>query len=293
MKDSGGLNRGRLAISIVLSIIVWWFLYGSFPFAVILVLSILIHETGHYIRMGREGIKNRDMVMVPPLGAVAIAKDFWPSYAAEARIALAGPFYGFIPGGIFIILGNITSNKMWYASAFLVGLINLFNLLPVIPLDGGRCYRAILFSIHPQLRFLPVVIFGFALVLLALNGAYIVVFVIAYFGYREEIGYWRAKRNISLVKVEKTGEHIELSIPSENLEKIREKYPDEENLEEWLKNEVLLSFELLSIRRMNWREIAISTTEYIGLILIHASLVGVAAMELSLGTSPAGLLSYF
>ena len=88
-------NRFRLAFSILLSFLIWGGLV-NWKFALVAIPAILFHEYGHYYWMGREGIKKRRMMMIPPLGAMAMAGEPWPSREAEARIALAGPTFGFI-----------------------------------------------------------------------------------------------------------------------------------------------------------------------------------------------------
>lgn len=194
-----GLNRRNLVISIFLSLVIWGFLVGV-EFACVLIFSILVHEYGHYWWMGREGIRERDMIMIPPLGALAISKERWPSYGAEARIALAGPFFGLIPAVIFAVLAIVTSNTFWFAAAGIAAVINVLNLIPAIPLDGGRSFRAVLVSIHPGLRTLSRMISITIIVLLFLNGFLIAAIFIGYMFFREESMYFHAERLMKIAK---------------------------------------------------------------------------------------------
>lgn len=144
-------ERFILIISLVFSVLYWSWVYGTYVGS-ILVLCILTHEYGHYYWMKREGILNRSMMMMPPFGAIAYAKDPWPSRGAEARIALAGPAFGLLsvlfPLAVWLIYGDYESR----ISIFLACILNLFNvLLPVAIIDGGRVIKSVLFSISRPL----------------------------------------------------------------------------------------------------------------------------------------------
>lgn len=143
----------KLIFSMVLSVIIWSLLV-SWKFGLIIVAAIFIHEYGHFYWMGREGLKNRDMIFLPPFGALARAIDMWPSRGAEARIALAGPAFGFISVLLFIFLWFASGLILFGAAALLACLINLFNLLaPVSILDGGRVIKSIGTSIYRKFEF--------------------------------------------------------------------------------------------------------------------------------------------
>jgi len=144
-------ERRWLYLSIVLSTSWWIFIYGV-VIGSIFTFSLLFHEYGHYYWMGREGIKEKKMMMVPPFGAIAIAKEPWPSLGSEARIALAGPGFGFISALTLILVWLISGSYAIRIAIFLVCLVNLFNLcLPIAVLDGGRVIKSILLSLNTKL----------------------------------------------------------------------------------------------------------------------------------------------
>lgn len=290
MYDSEGLNRKRLLLSIFISIPIWWFIFGKLTFAVILIASLLIHEFGHYFWMGREGIRKRDMMMIPPLGAVAITKEGWPSYGAEARIALAGPIVGFIPGIVFFYLGQATGNKMWFASASVVAIINLFNLLPIAPLDGGRCFRSILVSFHPSLRIVSHALVIAGCFLLFFLGSFIFPLLILTFWWLEERHYWWARRNLRMAKAEIreiNGDcHAYVSLDKLK-EKIMEKIierkliSEEEELER-VKSNLRWSFKIVSMKRMDFWYSCLMLTVYFSVILAFFYLFGYSFLKLNL-----------
>lgn len=137
--------------SLALSVGIWSMFYGL-KVGTIFTFSVLFHEYGHYYWMGREGIKDKTMIMMPPLGAFAMAREPWSSLGAETRIALAGPGFGLVSAGILFLLGIISGNYDIKIATFMVCLFNLLNLwLPIVVLDGGRVIKSLLLSINTKL----------------------------------------------------------------------------------------------------------------------------------------------
>jgi Zn-dependent protease len=128
--------------SMLVSVVAYQLIFG-WAFAVGFVLLLLLHELGHVFQLRREGIEASAPMFIPFLGAVISAKSLGNDAAAEARVGLAGPILGsiatLVPLGIWLATGE----EFWRALAYIGFLINLFNLLPVLPLDGGRAMAAI------------------------------------------------------------------------------------------------------------------------------------------------------
>jgi Zn-dependent protease len=128
--------------SMLVSIGAYALIWG-WKFAVGFVLLLLVHELGHVIQLRREGIKASAPMFIPFLGAVVAMKELPKDAAAEARVGLAGPVLGslacLVPLGIYWATGN----ELFQALAFVGFFLNLFNLLPVLPLDGGRAMAAL------------------------------------------------------------------------------------------------------------------------------------------------------
>ena len=125
----------------------------SWQFAIAIMIMLAFHEYGHVHAMRRAGLQVRGIYFIPMLGAAAVTEDSWRSRAEQARIALAGPIWGL---GLTLVAAAVDA-ATGYAYSFLGvivswwALINLFNLLPVNPLDGGRVLAAIGFSLHNSL----------------------------------------------------------------------------------------------------------------------------------------------
>jgi Zn-dependent protease len=131
-------TSATMLVSIAAYALIW-----GWSFAVGFVALLLLHEMGHVFQLRREGIKASAPMFIPFLGAVVTAKSMGDDAAAEARVGLAGPVLGtlatLVPLGIWIATGN----EFWQALAYVGFFINLFNLLPVLPLDGGRAMAAL------------------------------------------------------------------------------------------------------------------------------------------------------
>jgi Zn-dependent protease len=128
--------------SMLVSIGAYALIWG-WSFAVGFVVLLLVHELGHVIQLRREGIEASAPMFIPFLGAVIAAKSMGEDAAAEARVGLAGPIIGsiatLVPLGIWLATGE----EFWQALAYVGFFINLLNLLPVLPLDGGRAMAAL------------------------------------------------------------------------------------------------------------------------------------------------------
>lgn len=130
-------TSGSMLVSIAAYSLIW-----GWKFAVGFVVLLLVHEMGHVIQLRREGIEASAPMFIPFLGAVVAAKSLGDDAAAEARVGLAGPVLGSLGAALLIPVWLATGNELWQALAFTGFFLNLFNLLPVVPLDGGRAMAA-------------------------------------------------------------------------------------------------------------------------------------------------------
>ncbi|MDQ3669879.1 MAG: site-2 protease family protein, partial [Actinomycetota bacterium] len=130
--------------SMLVSIGAYTLLWG-WRFAVGFVLLLLVHEMGHVIELRRQGVPASAPLFIPFLGAVVgmkqMPKDAWK----EAQVALAGPILGSLGAAAVWIAGEAIDSDLLIAIAFVGFFLNLFNLLPIVPLDGGRAVAAL----HP------------------------------------------------------------------------------------------------------------------------------------------------
>ncbi len=128
--------------SMLVSIAAYSLIWG-WTFALGFVVLLLVHEMGHVVQLRREGVEASAPMFIPFMGAVVGMKSMPEDAGAEARVGLAGPVLGslatLVPLGIWLATGN----DFWRALAFVGFFLNLINLLPVLPLDGGRAMAAL------------------------------------------------------------------------------------------------------------------------------------------------------
>jgi Zn-dependent protease len=127
--------------SMLVSIGAYALIWG-WRFAVGFVLLLLVHEMGHVIQLRREGVEAGTPLFIPFLGAVVGARSLGGNALAEARVGLAGPVLGTAGTALLIPVAEATDSDLLRALAFVGFFLNLFNLLPVLPLDGGRAMAA-------------------------------------------------------------------------------------------------------------------------------------------------------
>jgi Zn-dependent protease len=174
-------TSGTMLISVAAYALIW-----GWTFAAGFVALLFIHEMGHVIQLRREGIKASAPLFIPFMGAFVGMKQLPDNAAAEARVGLAGPVLGAIGCLIPLALFEATGNDFWKALAFTGFFLNLFNLLPVLPLDGGRAMAAL----SPWMWFA-----GFGLLVAA---AFVfpspIMILILLLGGMETLRRWRARK---------------------------------------------------------------------------------------------------
>jgi Zn-dependent protease len=111
-------------------------------FAVGIVVLIWVHEMGHVLQLRREGIPASAPMFIPFLGAFVAMKQMPKDALAEARVGLAGPVLGTLGGLATLGLYAATQEPLFLGLAYFNFIINLFNLAPMLPLDGGRAVGA-------------------------------------------------------------------------------------------------------------------------------------------------------
>ena len=127
-----------MIVSVAAYALIW-----GWKFAIGFVVLLFIHEMGHVIALRREGVEASAPVFIPFMGALVWAKSLGGNALAEARVGLAGPILGTIGAAACLPIAAATGSDLWRALAFTGFFLNLFNLLPVTPLDGGRAMAAL------------------------------------------------------------------------------------------------------------------------------------------------------
>ena len=138
------LLKLKTLLSMLISIAAYAIFWG-WKFAVGFVLLMFVHELGHVVALRLQGIKASAPMFIPFLGAFVTIKANQRSVAQEAVSALAGPIAGLLGAGAVLGVAESMNSDLLRALAYTAFLLNLFNLFPVLPLDGGRVAGAL----HP------------------------------------------------------------------------------------------------------------------------------------------------
>jgi Zn-dependent protease len=162
-------------------------LIWPWQFAIGLVLLLLVHELGHVLEARRQGLPTSAPMFIPFLGALITMKQLPADAWREARVALAGPIIGSLGAAAAWGAGAALDSDLLRAVAFIGFLLNLFNLLPIVPLDGGRAVGAL----HPA--FWAVGLAGLVgLTIVAPNPIFILILVVGGF---ELWNRWRTRHD--------------------------------------------------------------------------------------------------
>jgi Zn-dependent protease len=137
-----GLTKLGTLSTMLLSLGVYWTAFG-WKLAAGLIASIYVHEMGHVAALQRFGIRASLPMFIPGLGAVVRLQQSPANVREDARVGLAGPIWGLGAAIACWLIHLATGSAIWAAIARVGAWINLFNLLPVWQLDGGRGFRAL------------------------------------------------------------------------------------------------------------------------------------------------------
>lgn len=192
VKFAKALKVGKLALAAI-SMASYAYMF-TWKFSLMIMVMLFIHESGHIWAMKHYGMKTKGIYFIPFVGGAAVAEGEFPSRRAEVVIAIMGPIWGFalalLTGGAYLY----AKNPVFAAASAWMALINLFNLLPINPLDGGRIMKSIAFSIGSTLG-LAFMIVGIAGSLLLIHRAGLgLVALITYIGIAELVFEFKASR---------------------------------------------------------------------------------------------------
>jgi Zn-dependent protease len=139
------LKLGKLlpaAGTMLLSIAVYAWMFG-WAYAVGFVALLLVHEMGHYLAARRRGLDVGLPTFIPFVGAWIQLKELPHDAETEAYVGVAGPLVGTVGALVCFYLARETHSTLLLALAYSGFFLNLFNLIPLAPFDGGRVTAAI------------------------------------------------------------------------------------------------------------------------------------------------------
>jgi len=123
----------------------------SIEFAIALILCLVFHEYGHIRAMKYFGLKTKGIYLIPFVGGLALSDSKINTRWQDVVISIMGPFFGLILSIAALIGYWITDIEILAGIAVFNAILNLFNLLPILPLDGGHILKSIAFSVNSKL----------------------------------------------------------------------------------------------------------------------------------------------
>ncbi|GAA6173256.1 site-2 protease family protein [Colwellia sp. KU-HH00111] len=122
----------------------------SIEFAIALILCLVFHEYGHIKAMKYFGLKTKGIYLIPFVGGLALSDDKINTRWQDIVISIMGPFFGLILSIACLVGYWLTDIEILAGLAVFNALLNLFNMLPVLPLDGGHVLKSIAFSFNSR-----------------------------------------------------------------------------------------------------------------------------------------------
>ncbi|HET7925347.1 MAG TPA: site-2 protease family protein [Rhodanobacteraceae bacterium] len=123
--------------TMLLSVIAYSWIFG-WRYAAGFVALILVHEMGHYLAARRRGLDVGAPTFIPFVGAWIELKERPHDAETEAYVGIAGPLAGTAGALVCYFAARETGSQLLLALAYAGFFLNLFNLIPVSPFDGGR-----------------------------------------------------------------------------------------------------------------------------------------------------------
>ncbi|MFT7155643.1 MAG: stage IV sporulation protein FB [Parvicella sp.] len=149
--DRSSIIKTVLSLALFIGLFLMLDIQKNYLFLIVLVL--FLHEIGHLIAMKKYDYKDVGMYFIPFVGAVVTGRKEEVSLKQKAIITLAGPIPGIVIGILFIIASQSNDGNLilsYYGVIFV--LINVINLLPISPLDGGRLFESLFFIFSDKLK---------------------------------------------------------------------------------------------------------------------------------------------
>ena len=161
-RGAGPANAGLIALAIklaksakfilLLASVAAYSLLMSWQAALVLVLGLCCHEYGHVWAMRRRNIPTKGFYLIPFVGGICAPSRPFQSRSEEAFIASMGPVFGLAATPLCLAVAFAITGTIPAAARIVefVVFLNLFNLLPIVPMDGGRMLRACVASFSRQ-----------------------------------------------------------------------------------------------------------------------------------------------
>jgi Zn-dependent protease len=181
----------------------WFF---SFQFAAALIISLVFHEYGHIRAMKYFGMKTKGIYLIPFVGGLAVTDDKINTRWQDVVISIMGPTFGLMMSVLCVLIFWLTGSEFFAGLATFNALLNLFNLLPILPLDGGHILKSISFSMNSKIGLIACVLGAAAGVLISYALGLALLGFLLLIGSIEIVFEWRTRFNSHLLPLDRYGQ---------------------------------------------------------------------------------------
>lgn len=193
--------------SLALFVGLFAFLGIKLNYIFLIVLVLFLHEMGHLIAMKSYGYEDVGMFFIPFLGAVVTGRKEEMSLFQRLIIVMAGPVPGIIIGAVFLFLFHFEYLPLPFLTFGLVFVsLNVLNLLPLDPLDGGKLFELLFFSVSDIAKVIFNVLSSLTIIAI---GAYYQAYFIMFFG---GLMFFRLQNHIKMIKLRNRLRHLEIPL---------------------------------------------------------------------------------
>lgn len=178
----------------------------SVQFALALLACLVFHEYGHIRAMKYFGMKTKGIYLIPFLGGLALSDEKINTRWQDVVISIMGPTFGLLLSLVCLIAYWITGNIFFAGLATFNALLNLFNLLPILPLDGGHILKSISFSMNSVAGLVACVIGAAGGVYVSYSFGLALLGFLLLIGSLEIVFEWRGRHQSHLLPLDRYGQ---------------------------------------------------------------------------------------
>jgi len=179
IEEQSKTNINKSLLSLGLFIVLFYFFIDDIQVLFLVVLILFIHEMGHFIAMKVFGYNGVNMFFIPLMGAMVTGQKDRISQMQRAIIVLAGPVPGVLIGCGIIAYAQTIGHAGAAVAGFMFLLINVLNLLPLDPLDGGKLIETLFFSSNEKIKQVFLIV---SVVFMVAAGVFFQMYLLAFLG---------------------------------------------------------------------------------------------------------------
>ncbi len=178
----------------------------SFQFALALLACLVFHEYGHIRAMKYFGMKTKGIYLIPFFGGAALSDEKINTRWQDVAISMMGPCFGLLMSIACLLAYWITGSMFFAGLATFNALLNLFNLLPILPLDGGHVLKSVSFSMNSTLGIAACIVAAIGGVALSYWLGLTLFGLLLIIGSIEIFIEWRTRHNSHLLPLDRYGQ---------------------------------------------------------------------------------------